>query len=70
VLGRRSDAALEPAAKTPAQQQNVIDYTTAGGRVFATHYSYGWLYDITPFSGTATWDVNVSHYSSVSRTST
>src|SRR5919197_4584759 len=26
--------------KTDAGKQNVVDYTTAGGRVFATHYSY------------------------------
>jgi hypothetical protein len=41
--------------KTPTQQGNVIQYTTNGGRVFATHYSYSWLYDDNPFEGTATW---------------
>jgi hypothetical protein len=44
-------------AKTAAQQQIVIDYANAGGRVFATHYSYVWLYDDNPFNGTATWNV-------------
>ncbi|HUB07059.1 MAG TPA: hypothetical protein VMB50_08660 [Myxococcales bacterium] len=41
-----------------ADQQNVIDYANAGGRVYATHYSYVWLFNDTPFSGTADWDVN------------
>ena len=54
-----------PAIKTPSQQQNLVDYTTAGGRMFATHYSYVWLYDVAPFSTTAAWDINVSHYASV-----
>jgi hypothetical protein len=37
------------------EQTNVINYANAGGRVFATHYSYGWLYNDAPFAGTATW---------------
>jgi hypothetical protein len=41
--------------KTAIQQTNVMDYTTGGGRVFATHFSYSWLYNFAPFSGTATW---------------
>ena len=43
--------------KTAAQQQNVVSYTSAGGRVFATHLSYSWLYFATdtPFNTTATW---------------
>ena len=43
---------------TAASQTNLINYTNAGGRVFATHYSYAWLYNDTPFSTTADWDVN------------
>ncbi len=35
----------------------MINYANAGGRLFATHYSYSWLYNIAPFSGTATWNV-------------
>jgi hypothetical protein len=36
--------------------QNLIDYATAGGRVFATHYSYVWIYDApAPFPSTAKW---------------
>jgi hypothetical protein len=41
--------------KTAAQQTNIINYTTAGGRMFATHFSYAWLYDVSPFSTAATW---------------
>jgi hypothetical protein len=41
-----------------ADQQRVVDYTSLGGRVFATHYSYVWLYNIAPFSGTGTWNVH------------
>ena len=44
--------------KAVADQKNVIDYTNAGGRVFATHFSYVWLYNDAPFSGTAGWKVN------------
>jgi len=50
------DPSMDPtAAKTPAEQTNVINYTSMGGRMFATHFSYGWLYNDAPFSGTATW---------------
>jgi hypothetical protein len=42
--------------QTTTAQQNVINYANAGGRVFATHYSYVWFYNISPWSGTAVWD--------------
>jgi hypothetical protein len=36
--------------------QNMIDYTSAGGRVFATHYSYVWIHLAQPpFPSTAAW---------------
>ena len=44
--------------KGAAAQQNVIDYANAGGRIFATHYSYVWLYNDAPFSSTASWNPN------------
>jgi len=57
-----------PVAKTAFEQQRVIDYANAGGRVFATHYSYVWLTNSDgttgsntgpkPFSQTATWFAN------------
>ncbi len=43
--------------KTAAQQQVVHDYANAGGRVFATHYSYVWLFNDAQFSATANWAV-------------
>jgi hypothetical protein len=47
------EANIKPVGAT----QNVIDYTTAGGRVFATHYSYVWIYDAPPpFPSTADWN--------------
>jgi len=49
--------ACQGAAYSPTSgaQQNLIDYANAGGRVMATHYAYTWLYNVAPFSGTATW---------------
>jgi hypothetical protein len=44
--------------KASAQQQIVIDYANAGGRVYATHYSYVWLATDSPFSTTAVWDTD------------
>ena len=43
--------------KPTTAQRNVINYANAGGRVFATHYSYTWLYNIAPWSGVARWNV-------------
>jgi hypothetical protein len=42
-------------APSASEQQNLIAYTTAGGRVFTTHYGYTWLDNDPPFSGTANW---------------
>jgi hypothetical protein len=44
--------------KATANQTTVINYANAGGRIFATHYSYVWLFNDTPFSTTATWDAD------------
>jgi hypothetical protein len=44
-------------ARSSTVQQNLINYANAGGRVFATHFSYVWLYNDAPFSSTAGWDV-------------
>ncbi len=47
--------------KNAAQQAVVLNYANAGGRVFATHYSYTWLINPTPsgstnpFLATANW---------------
>ncbi len=65
--------AQEP--KVAADQQRVIAYANAGGRVFATHFSYVWLTNSngsagtntgpTPFSQTASWLVNQSQVDSL-----
>ena len=58
------NASSPPVGVSP-RQQAMIDYTNAGGRVYATHYSYTWLANSnvtadgpTPFSGTATFNLN------------
>jgi hypothetical protein len=43
--------------KTSTEQQNLIAYTGAGGRVFISHYGYTWLYNDAPFSNTAQFQV-------------
>ncbi len=47
-----------PNGKSTTEQQNLIAYSSAGGRVFTTHYGYTWLYDDPPFQGTANWNPN------------
>jgi hypothetical protein len=44
--------------KDPGQQADMVNYTGIGGRMFATHFSYAWLYEATPFSAAATWTPN------------
>jgi hypothetical protein len=48
-------------AQTTARQQNLIDYADHGGRVYATHFSYVWLYNDAPFSSTANWAPGVGN---------
>jgi hypothetical protein len=47
-----------PHDRKASEQANIIEYANSGGRIFATHYSYGWLYDDAPFSDMARWDVD------------
>ncbi len=46
--------------KSPAELSNVLDFANAGGRVFATHYSYVWLDPDSPydslFPAVANWE--------------
>ncbi|MFT3697890.1 MAG: hypothetical protein QM831_32420 [Kofleriaceae bacterium] len=42
--------------KSTTQITHVQDFANAGGRVFATHFSYVWLYDQKPWSQSATWN--------------
>jgi hypothetical protein len=58
--------------KAAADQQRVIDFANAGGRVFATHFSYVWLTNSDgtvgsntapkPFFQTADWQVNQGNF--------
>lgn len=41
--------------KTTAGKQNIVNYASAGGRLFKTHYSYTWIRN-TPFPSVATWN--------------
>ncbi|APR87553.1 Tryptophan synthase alpha chain [Minicystis rosea] len=43
--------------RSSAELANMVQYANAGGRVFATHFSYVWLYNNAPFSSTANWAV-------------
>ncbi|MEI7892424.1 MAG: hypothetical protein WCI05_05005 [Myxococcales bacterium] len=47
-------------SKNTTHQKNLVDYANKGGRVFATHYSYTWLYNVSPFNTVATWNKNQS----------
>jgi hypothetical protein len=49
------DCQGKPYERDPAHRKNLVDYANQGGRIFATHYSYTWLYDTAPFSTTADW---------------
>ncbi|HSQ64556.1 MAG TPA: hypothetical protein VLM85_15135, partial [Polyangiaceae bacterium] len=54
--------------KPAAELSNLVTYANNGGRVFATHYSYTWLFQNPPFSSTAVWAVNTAGYSTVTST--
>ena len=41
--------------KDAASRANVVDYANKGGRVFATHFSYVWLYTTTTPAYTSPW---------------
>jgi hypothetical protein len=42
--------------KPPYATQNIIDYTSAGGRMFTTHYGYVWTaFAQAPFPSTGNW---------------
>jgi hypothetical protein len=46
--------------KTTAELQNLVTYGNNGGHFFATHYSYTWLYNNSPYSTTARWNANAN----------
>jgi hypothetical protein len=40
----------------PAQElANLVNFADGGGRVYASHYSYSWMYQNPPFNGVANW---------------
>lgn len=42
----------------PAQElANMLNFANAGGRVYASHYSYSWMWQNPPFNGVVNWDV-------------
>jgi hypothetical protein len=45
-------------SETPQALTSFIDYTSKGGRVIATHYSYTWLYQNGGFATAGQWQVN------------
>ncbi|MSP62772.1 MAG: carboxypeptidase regulatory-like domain-containing protein [Myxococcales bacterium] len=48
-------------AKAPEATQNMIDYTSAGGRIFTTHYGYVWIFRAqSPWPLTGDWKVGQS----------
>jgi hypothetical protein len=60
LLACRGGRDEEPAAA----KQRLVDYADLGGRVFATHFSYVWLYNNVPFSQTATWNLGAGSWDS------
>jgi len=51
--------------KTATARANVLDYANKGGRVYATHFSYVWLNNTTPWSGTASWGPQQDAWNSI-----
>lgn len=56
-----------PNDKSAAADQNLVNYTSIGGRIFTTHYGYVWLYNgASPFPTTGAWQPGQSdRFSSV-----
>jgi hypothetical protein len=46
--------------KTSDKLADLVTYGNGGGRFFATHFSYTWLFQNSPFDQTAVWDVNAN----------
>ncbi len=41
--------------RSAQQLANLISFANAGGRVYASHYAYAWMYNNPPFSTVASW---------------
>lgn len=53
----QADESTSSTLRPAAAHQNLVNYANAGGRIFATHFSYIWLYQTAPFSTTTQWHV-------------
>jgi hypothetical protein len=49
---------------TVTNQQKLVNFANAGGRVLAEHFNYNWLYNIAPFSSTAHWAPSSNQFAS------
>jgi hypothetical protein len=49
---------------------NFIAFANAGGRVYASHYSYTWMFNNPPFNGVVNWDVGQTVPTSLTTPST
>ncbi len=49
-------SATDVVAENATNQGYLGNYANAGGHIYATHYSYQWLYTNTAFAGTVNWD--------------
>ncbi len=47
--------------RRPAELMALVDFTSRGGRFFATHWNFVWLDAIDPFRGTAMWASQMQH---------
>ncbi|AKU98195.1 Tryptophan synthase alpha chain [Labilithrix luteola] len=56
--------------KSVTQQQNVREYANKGGRVYATHFSYVWLYNTgaAPWNSTASWGADQASWPAATAT--
>ena len=45
-------------AQPAAELSNLVQYANAGGRVYASHFSYVWMYQNPPFDKVVNWHVN------------
>lgn len=53
-----TDCVGDEFGKSPEQRQNIVNWTSAGGRFFTSHFGYVWLAGQPPFSSTANWNPN------------
>jgi hypothetical protein len=47
--------------KSATELGNLVTYANAGGHFFATHFSYSWLFQNTPFNTVAVWNVDADY---------